>query len=101
MHPKFLEAQDVTTTTRTPSGSAAGAAQSDTFDDRTTVTAREIAQQPDLWREVAKTQAAKRGQTDAFLQPLLDRLDLRIVLTGAGTSAFVGGIIAPALSREL
>ena len=64
-------------------------------------TVREIAQQPDLWREVGRTVAARRAETDAFLRPLLDRPDLRIVLTGAGTSAFAGEILAPALSRAL
>lgn len=64
-------------------------------------TAREIAQQPALWREVGRTAAARQAETAAFLRPLLDRPDLRIVLTGAGTSAFAGKILAPALAREL
>lgn len=64
-------------------------------------TAREIFQQPDLWREVGRTAGARRAQTEAFLRPLLDRTDLRIVLTGAGTSAFAGDVLAPALRREL
>lgn len=58
----------------------------------------EIGQQPDAWREVA-------GRTDddatAFLAELVDRPDLRIVLTGAGSSAFAGEIAAPALRRHL
>ena len=64
-------------------------------------TAREIAQQPALWREVGRTAAARHAETAAFLRPLLDRPDLRILLTGAGTSAFAGEILAPALTREL
>ncbi|QTE31021.1 SIS domain-containing protein [Pengzhenrongella sicca] len=64
-------------------------------------TAREIFQQPDLWREVGRTASARGVQTEAFLRPLLDRDDLRIVLTGAGTSAFAGDVLAPALRREL
>jgi tagatose-6-phosphate ketose/aldose isomerase len=35
----------------------------------------------------------------AWLRPLLDRKDLRIVLTGAGTSAFIGETLAPALKQ--
>jgi D-galactosamine 6-phosphate deaminase/isomerase len=58
----------------------------------------EIGQQPDAWREVA-------GRTDddatAFLAELVARPDLRIVLTGAGSSAFAGEIAAPALRRHL
>jgi len=34
------------------------------------------------------------------LDPLLARRDLRIVLTGAGTSAFIGECLAPALKRR-
>lgn len=64
-------------------------------------TACEIWQQPDLWREVAATAAARRAETQAFLHPLLERPDLRIVLTGAGTSAFAGEVLAPALTRVL
>lgn len=64
-------------------------------------TFREIAQQPDVWREAAAQVAERRSDIDAFLAPLLARSDLRIVLTGAGSSAFVGDIAAPALSRVL
>lgn len=64
-------------------------------------TVREIIQQPEVWTEAASTIAALRQDLDDFLAPLLARPDLRIVLTGAGTSAFVGEIAAPALSRLL
>jgi len=58
----------------------------------------EIAQQPDAWHEVA---GRTDEQADAFLGGLLARPDLRIVLTGAGSSAFAGDIAAPALRRHL
>lgn len=64
-------------------------------------TALEIAQQPTVWRETAAIVSSRREEVDAFLQPLLGRSDLRIVLTGAGTSAFAGEILAPALSQRL
>jgi tagatose-6-phosphate ketose/aldose isomerase len=64
-------------------------------------TAREIAQQPALWRDVAELVTAQDTQIRAFLDPVLAQHDLRIVLTGAGTSAFVGDILAPALTRVL
>jgi tagatose-6-phosphate ketose/aldose isomerase len=63
-------------------------------------TAREIAQQPGVWRETEQVVASRREDVDAFLRPLMDRPDLRIILTGAGTSAFAGEILAPALSRR-
>jgi tagatose-6-phosphate ketose/aldose isomerase len=65
------------------------------------ITTGEIIQQPALWREVASAATAGRSATERFLTPLLRRPDCRIVLTGAGSSAFVGDILAPALSRQL
>ena len=62
-------------------------------------TAREIAQQPAVWRAIAQPAAAAGAQR--FLAPLLGDPALRIVLTGAGSSAFVGECLAPALSRLL
>jgi tagatose-6-phosphate ketose/aldose isomerase len=63
-------------------------------------TASEIAQQPCVWREVNYQLASRRDDVDAFLRPLLADPDLRVVLTGAGTSAFAGEILSPALSRH-
>lgn len=65
------------------------------------LTTREITQQPDAWRGAAANIEALRDQLDAFLAPRLARPETRIVLTGAGTSAFVGGVAAPELARLL
>ena len=62
-------------------------------------TAREIAQQPAVWRKVADLIGSARAEIDAKIGPLLARDDVRIVFTGAGTSAFVGDTIAPALGE--
>jgi D-galactosamine 6-phosphate deaminase/isomerase len=64
-------------------------------------TYREIVQQPAVWREAADTLAARADEVAAFLEPLFALPDLRIVLTGAGTSAFAGEVLAPALARTL
>ncbi|WP_422631974.1 SIS domain-containing protein [Pseudokineococcus basanitobsidens] len=64
-------------------------------------TAREIGQQPRLWRQVGTDVARDGARTTAFLAPLLERPDLRVVLAGAGTSAFAGQVLAPALRRRL
>ncbi|HEX4786943.1 MAG TPA: SIS domain-containing protein, partial [Actinospica sp.] len=66
-----------------------------------TATHREILQQPEVWRETARIVRAQRAALDAFLAPRLARGDLRIVLTGAGTSAFIGQIAAPSLGARL
>jgi tagatose-6-phosphate ketose/aldose isomerase len=63
-------------------------------------TAREIAQQPAIWNEVAALVDRERARLDAFLAPLLADASQRIVLTGAGTSAFIGDCLAPALSTR-
>jgi tagatose-6-phosphate ketose/aldose isomerase len=64
-------------------------------------TSREIAQQPAVWRQIDRMTATSGAATAAFLKPLLERPDLRIVLTGAGTSAYVGEVLAPSLRRRL
>ena len=66
-----------------------------------TWTAREIAQQPHVWLQVAQQIEAGRAKLDALLSPLFAQPALRIVLTGAGTSAFIGNCLAPALSAHL
>jgi tagatose-6-phosphate ketose/aldose isomerase len=61
------------------------------------LTAREIAQQPAVWPEIDALVTRQRAALDAFLGPLLARAGLRIVLTGAGTSAFIGECLTPAM----
>ena len=61
-------------------------------------TAREIAQQPGLWPQIARQIGADSG-LQAYLAPLLGNPALRIVLTGAGTSAYIGKCLAPALAQ--
>ena len=63
-------------------------------------TAREIAQQPVVWTKIESVMGREAAALRAFLGPLLARRDLRIVLTGAGTSAFVGECLAPPLKRS-
>ncbi len=64
-------------------------------------TAREIRQQPETLRA---TQAGlvidAKGIAD-FIAPLIASPDTRIILTGAGTSAFIGQSLAPCLSHRL
>ena len=62
-------------------------------------TAREITQQPRLWPEVERRVTADE-QLAGFLAPLLADAGLRVVLTGAGTSSFIGECLAPALARS-
>lgn len=64
-------------------------------------TAREIEQQPQMLRETQAGLVAARGDIEVFLKPILARPDVRIILTGAGTSAFIGDSLAPWLAARL
>jgi tagatose-6-phosphate ketose/aldose isomerase len=64
-------------------------------------TAREIVQQPTVWRLTAALVQSQRPALQAFLEPLLARDELRIVFIGAGTSAFIGECLAPMLGKHL
>jgi tagatose-6-phosphate ketose/aldose isomerase len=64
-------------------------------------TAREIVQQPQIWAQIRTLIAGEAARLGAFLTPLLKLPELRIVLTGAGTSAHVGDCLAPTLARTL
>lgn len=52
-------------------------------------TAKEISGQPDLWRDIAKEISNIHPGIKAYLETCLDKVD-SIILTGAGTSAYVG-----------
>ncbi len=64
-------------------------------------TAREIAQQPAVWQRLEALVASRRAALDTFLAPLLAAPAARIVLTGAGSSAFIGQCLTPALVQAL
>ena len=64
-------------------------------------TAREIRQQPATLRATQALLERDRVAIEAFVAPVLADPATRIILTGAGTSAFVGEALAPWLSRTL
>jgi tagatose-6-phosphate ketose/aldose isomerase len=64
-------------------------------------TRREILQQPATLRATQAILRAEKAAIDGFLAPLLAQVDLRIMLCGAGTSAFIGECLAPWLSATL
>jgi tagatose-6-phosphate ketose/aldose isomerase len=64
-------------------------------------TRREIMQQPATLRATQAMLVATRDAIDAFVAPLLAQQDLRIMLCGAGTSAFIGECLAPWLTATL
>jgi tagatose-6-phosphate ketose/aldose isomerase len=64
-------------------------------------TAREVLQQPRVWAAIETLIAGEASDLNAFLEPLLRLPDIRLVLTGAGTSAHIGECLAPAFARTL
>lgn len=64
-------------------------------------TAKEIHQQPTSWANTLSMLSQKDSEIASFLKPILGQQNLRIILTGAGTSAFIGNSLAPALSANL
>jgi tagatose-6-phosphate ketose/aldose isomerase len=54
-----------------------------------------------VWLLVARLVKTQRSRLEGFLAPLLANPALRIVLTGAGTSAYIGECLAPALAQQL
>jgi len=59
----------------------------------------EIRQQPETLQATQALLAAERTNIEMFLKPLVARPDLRIVLAGAGTSAFIGECLAATIGR--
>ncbi len=64
-------------------------------------TAREIAQQPASWVRTQELLRQHAAPIARFLAPLLEQPDLRIILTGAGSSAFIGECLVPPLLQRL
>ncbi|QSX41989.1 SIS domain-containing protein [Shewanella cyperi] len=64
-------------------------------------TAAEILQQPALWGELAAAYEQVSATIAAFLAPLLARENLRVLLCGAGTSAYIGEALAAHVAKQL
>lgn len=64
-------------------------------------TAKEIVQQPSTWREAVKNLYNNKNNIKIFLEEFLSKDNYRIILTGAGTSAFAGETCEPYLTKIL
>lgn len=62
-------------------------------------TAVEIHQQPDTWTKTVEQVRMRRDEIKAFLNKITSQPDYDIVLTGAGTSEFVGNALFSYLNR--
>src|SRR3974377_2469760 len=64
-------------------------------------TASEIAQQPAMLRKTHAALVDRKDEVERFVGPLLDRAATRVIMTGAGPSAFIGECLAPYLGACL
>lgn len=64
-------------------------------------TAREIAQQPEMIRSCDAIVSRQKHEISAFIGRYLNDPSARVILTGAGTSAFIGDCLAPFLDSQL
>lgn len=64
-------------------------------------TTREIHQQPAVWKELLTDFFQEQETTKGFLEDIYKKHDnVRVIFTGAGTSAFVGDTLVPELARQ-
>jgi len=64
-------------------------------------TAREIEQQPQMLQQTHALVAGLHAKIRAFAAPLIDNPVARVILTGAGSSSYIGQCVAPLLNRRL
>ena len=68
---------------------------------KATFTAAEIAQQPRMWRETLELIGARQDEIRSFINGVTSQDDYIVILTGAGSSEFVGGAASVALNSRL
>lgn len=65
------------------------------------ITTREIQQQPDLWKQTLKIYQDKEAEIHSFLDKIHDKFGkVKVIFTGAGTSAYVGNTVMPYLRKH-
>lgn len=64
-------------------------------------TTKEIYQQPEVWKESIELFLEQQETYQTFLQSIYEKHEhVRVIFSGAGTSAFVGDTLVPELSRQ-
>ena len=64
-------------------------------------TAKEVEQQPLCWKKTQSIVENSSAEIRPFIEGAFAHKDLRIIMTGAGTSAFAGQALAAPLAKEL
>ena len=63
-------------------------------------TPKEILQQPELWNETLENFRKLQKELDEFFRKISLDEEFQVVFTGAGTSEYVGNILAPYLNKN-
>lgn len=65
------------------------------------ITTREIKQQPELWKEAYEIYEDNKNEVEEFLNEITEKHSrVRVILTGAGSSAYVGQSLLPYLKEH-
>lgn len=65
------------------------------------ITTREIQQQPELWQETLQIYKDNQEKINNFLDDITKKFEkVRVIFSGAGTSAYVGNTIVPYLQKN-
>lgn len=68
---------------------------------KATFTATEIHQQPSTWEKTIEQVRSRAEEIKAFINKVIHQEDYDVILTGAGTSEFVGNALYSYLNRKL
>ncbi|MBX9851353.1 MAG: SIS domain-containing protein [Cytophagaceae bacterium] len=82
------------TSTETAQGNILGYSKDWLTRNKAIFTATEISEQPALWRDSFKKLLELQNEVAHFLNRIYSKPDLNIILTGAGTSAYIGETLA-------
>lgn len=74
--------------------------EQDLLNRKALITAKEIENQPQIWKKLAEVLASRQDELAAFMNKVLAIKGLRIVFTGAGSSAFIGEAMSMMLAGE-
>ena len=64
-------------------------------------TAKEISSQPEMWLKTYERVLEEKDQISKFLANLVNKSNPCVILTGAGTSAFIGEVLAGVVQKQL
>lgn len=64
-------------------------------------TAKEISSQPEMWLQTYRRVNEEKKEIQEFLEKIIEKRNPCVILTGAGTSAFIGEVLAGTVQKQL